>query len=123
MKRKKFPQVKRVGLIATTGTVRSKIYDKALETIDVEVISPPSELQDTVMEAIYRYVKTGHLEEGRKIIINIAKYLARKRAEMIISGCTEVSLVLKSEDLSIPVIDPLQILSEAAVATALGRSN
>lgn len=38
---------------------------------------------------------------------------------MIISRCTEASLVLKNVAVSIPIIDPLQILSKAAVATAL----
>lgn len=49
--RKKFPHVKRVGLIGTTGTVRAGIYDRALGKSRVEVICPPDNLQDRVMEA------------------------------------------------------------------------
>lgn len=119
--KKKFPNVRRVGLIATTGTVKTKIYDQALGRIDAKVISPPADLQDRVMEAIYD-VKAGRITEGRKIIVHVANHLAERGADMVICGCTEVSLVLKSGDLSIPIIDPLQILSEVAVATALGRT-
>jgi len=87
----------------------------------VKVISPLANLQDRVMEAIYDDIKAGRIMEGRKIIVNVANHLAERGSDMIICGCTEVSLVLKSGDLSIPIIDPLQILSEAAVATALGK--
>jgi len=118
---KRFPNVKKAGLIAATGTVKTKIYHHALGRIGVEVILPLEDLQDRVMEAIYDDIKAGHLMEGRKIIVNVANHLAQRESEMIICGCTEVSLVLKSGDLPIPIIDPLQILSEAAVATALER--
>lgn len=117
---KRFPNVRRMGLIATTGTVKTKIYDQALGRIGVKVTSPSADLQDVVMEAIYD-IKAGRIMKGRKTIVNVANHLAERGSEMIICGCTEVSLVLKSGDLPIPIIDPLQILSEAAVATALGR--
>jgi aspartate racemase len=116
---KEFPKVRKVGVIATTGTVKAKLYDRALERVGVEVIYP-SNLQNAVMEAIYNNIKCGRLKEGRKIIVNVAKCLTLRGSEMIISGCTEVSLVLKNAVLPVPIIDPLQILSEVAVTTALG---
>ena len=120
---KRFPNVRTVGLIATTGTVKTKIYDQALERIGVKVISPHADLQDRVMKAIYDDIKAGSIMESRKIIVNVANHLAERGSDMIICGCTEVSLVLKSGDLPIPIIDPLQILSETAVATALDYPN
>jgi aspartate racemase len=117
--KKRFPNVRKVGLIATTGTVKTKIYDQMLKRIGVKVIYPTTDLQDSVMKAIYNYIKAGHIMKGREIIVNAANHLAEKGSELIICGCTEVSLVLKSGDLSIPIIDPLQILAEAAVAKAL----
>lgn len=119
---KGFPKVKNVGIIATTGTVKTRIYDRALLRIGVEVIYPPADLQNTVMEAIYDNIKLGRIREGKKIIVDVVRYLAQNGSDMIISGCTEVSLVLKNVSLPIPLIDPLQILSEAAVATALGNA-
>ena len=40
---------------------------------------------------------------------------------MIVCGCTEVSLVLKDGDIAVPVVDPLQVLAEAAVKVGLGE--
>ena len=117
---KNFPGVKKAGLIATVGTIKSKIYDQALGRIGVRVIIPPESMEQDVMKAIYNHIKAGSLIEGKHIIVNVANQLIEMGAEAIICGCTEVSLVLKNGDLSVPVIDPLQILAETAVATALG---
>jgi len=117
---KDFPDVNKAGLIATVGTIKSKIYDQALGRIGVRVIIPPESMEQDVMKAIFNHIKAGSLIEGKHIIVNVANQLIEMGAEAIICGCTEVSLVLKSEDLSVPVIDPLQILAETAVATALG---
>lgn len=117
---KDFPSVNNAGLIATMGTIKNKTYDQALGRIGVRVIIPPESMEEDVMKAVYNYIKAGSLTEGKHIIVNVANQLIAMGAEAIICGCTEVSMVLKSGDLSIPVIDSLQILAETAVATALG---
>lgn len=120
--RERFPNVKKVGLIGTTGTVKARIYDQALEKDGVEVIYPSEGLQDQVMMAIYDNIKAGRPLEGKRIIVRVANHLIEEGAKIIICGCTEVSLVLKGEDVPVPIIDPLQILAEKAVAEALGGS-
>mgnify|MGYP003681902074 CR=1 FL=1 len=121
--KKAFPNVKKVGLIGTTGTVIVGIYDQALERTGVKVIYPPEELQDKVMEAIYGNIKAGRILKGKKIIGNVAAHLIQEGAEILICGCTEVSLVLKSKNIPVPVVDPLQILAKTAVAEALKNSD
>ena len=118
--KRRLPNARRVGLLATTGAVKTGIYERALAKVGVEVLVPEGELQDRVMEAIYGNIKAGNLEGGREIILEMAKHLVERGAEAIICGCTEVSLVLKQGDLPVPVVDPLQILAEQAVRYALG---
>lgn len=112
----KYPEVKRVGLQATDGTLASKLYHKAYEEYGLEVISP--EAQKDVMDAIYRDIKTGDLESGGKILKRVAEELIKDGSEAVICGCTEVSLVLHDGDLDVPVIDPMQVLAEEAVKLA-----
>jgi aspartate racemase len=119
MVRNQFSNIKKVGFIGTTGTIISGIYDQALQK---RVIYPSQKLQDKVMEAIYDKIKAGQINEGKDIIIEVATHLIMEGAEIIVCECTEVSLVLKSGDVPVPVIDPLQILAETAVAEALGKS-
>jgi aspartate racemase len=47
-----------------------------------------------------------------------AERLVAAGAEMIIAGCTEVSLVLSSDNSPFTVIDPLEIIARVAVARA-----
>lgn len=116
------PQVERAGLIATDGTVRSGIYHRSFEQRGIEIMVPPEELQSASMDAIYGHIKTGDLEEGREIVLKVANYLVDEGAQAVICGCTEISLVLEDGDIPVPVVDPLQVLADAAVETALGKA-
>ncbi|RLF89293.1 aspartate racemase [Thermococci archaeon] len=109
---------RKAGLIATTGTIVSRVYHKALERYGIEVILP--ENQEEVMRGIYEGVKAGNLKLGREILLNVAKELERKGADCIIAGCTEVSVVLRQEDLKARLVDPMDVIAEVAVKLALG---
>ncbi len=114
--RDSFPEVKKIGLLATTGTLKTKIYQSALSGI--KVIIPDSARQKRVMTAIYgrRGIKAGFTRGlPRKYILEEAIRLVEQGAELIILGCTEISLVLKQRDLPVPLIDPLQILAEVVI--------
>jgi len=118
--REKFPDVKKVGVIAMTGTVLAGMYNQALARKGIRVAYPSEEFQDKVMEAIYD-VKAGRIPESKKIVVKVTTHLIEKGVEIIIFGCTEIPLVLKSQEVSVPIVDPLQILAERAVAIALRR--
>jgi len=118
-KMQKDPEIRKVGLIATEGTVKSGIYDRSFSGFGLRVLTPSGGLQKDVTEAIYGHIKSGDLANGRKIVHSVARSLAAEGAQAVICGCTEVSLVIKDGDLPIPVVDPLQILAEAAVAEAV----
>lgn len=115
------PQLERTGLIATDGTVKSGIYHRCFEQRGIEIMVPSEELQRATMDAIYGYIKKGSLEGGRKIVLKVADGLVERGAQAVICGCTEISLVLKDGDIPVPVMDPLQVLAEVAVETALGK--
>jgi aspartate racemase len=115
------PQVERAGLIATDGTVMSGIYQRSFKQQGIEIMVPPEELQQASMDAIYGHIKKGDLDGGRKIVLKVANDLVERGTQAVICGCTEISLVLKDGDVPVPVIDPLQLLAEVAVETALGK--
>ena len=111
--------LKRVGLLATDGTVRGKVYHRALEKRGIELVVPDDEDQRLVMRAIYEGIKAGNVELGRRLLLAVARRL-EKRVEAIIAGCTEVSVALRPGDLSVPLIDPMDVIAEKAVKLALG---
>jgi aspartate racemase len=118
--RRRHPNVGKAGLLATDGTIASRLYHESYGDQGIEIVAPSGESQRDVMKAIYRHIKRGDLETGGKLLHRVAHELMDAGAEAVICGCTEVSLVLHDGDLTVPIVDPLQVLAEKAVELARG---
>ena len=115
------PVPKTIGLVATSGTVRSGIIARAFEAAGIAVIVPSAREQKRVMAAIYgkKGVKAGFTEgPAREAVLEIAAGLVRRGAQAIMAGCTEVPLVLRAADLSVPLVEPMAIAARAAIRRA-----
>ncbi len=118
------PVPESIGLIATTGTVRTGIVSSLFEAAGVRVILPSAGDQKRVMAAIYGKtgVKAGFIQgRPREAILDVARALVRRGAGAIMAGCTEVPLVLRASDLPVPLIEPMAIGARAAVKRAGAR--
>lgn len=117
------PQCLRVGLLASTPTLEFGIYEEAFRSHDqVSLILPPPDIQESkVMKAIYgaEGIKSGHKAGPHRLLIEAAHSLADQGAELIVAGCTEVSLLLNQQNSPLGVIDPLQVIARVAVEWAL----
>jgi len=119
--RREYSSVKRVGLLATSGTIVYHVYSDCLEKAGLEALMPtPEEQMSLVTRSIYPPdgVKAGKLENPRKWLAEIADRLAQRGAELIIMGCTEIPLAMHPEDVQVPVVDPTEILAKATVKAA-----
>jgi len=110
---------RRVGLLATDGTINTKLYQHSCQAYDINVIEPDLQMQKEVMEGIYS-IKGSDLEKGLLYLSTVANTLINRGAEAIIAGCTEIPLVLKSSQ-DICVIDPTEILAKTVIKTAIGK--
>lgn len=122
--RKMKPVPRMIGLIATTGTVRSGIVAGAFEAAGIEVIVPSARDQSRIMTAIYgkKGIKAGSTEgPPREALLKIAADLVRRGAQAILAGCTEVPLALQAADLPVPLVDPMTIGARAAIRRAGAR--
>ncbi|MBU0461204.1 MAG: amino acid racemase [Nanoarchaeota archaeon] len=120
--RKNYPSIKNVGLIATSGTVKTRIYHQELAKHGIKVISPNDVIQETVvMDAIYgtKGIKAGFHKLPRQKIERVGELLMARGADMIIAGCTEISLILKQRNVNYVVIDPMTLLAETSVEIAI----
>jgi len=114
----KYPKVRKAGLLASDGTIASRLYHDSYAAKGIEIIIPNAASQKDTMDAIYKYIKTGNLEKGEEILKRVSLELIDAGADTVLCGCTEVSIVLHDGDLSVPVVDPLQVLAEEAVKLA-----
>jgi aspartate racemase len=115
----KYPGIKRVGLLASKGTVGAGLYQKRLERFGIKVVLPSDLDQNSIMDVIYS-VKSGNLTVKEKAI-QVSSRLIRDGAELIIAGCTEIPLVLEKSDISVPLVDPAEILAKQAIVAAGGK--
>lgn len=117
--------IRQIGLIATTGTVRTGLFQRAFEKTGTTLVLPAPDIQKKyVMEAIYGEagVKAiGPSPRTKELIIEASQSLIDRGAQAILAGCTEIPLVLKEGDLPVPVIDPQTILARAAIRRARGE--
>ncbi len=118
---------RRVGLLATTGTVQSGVYAQAAEQAGVALIVPDAPHQARVMEAIYgpRGVKAGYTDGAcREDLLAALRHLAERGAQVAILGCTELPLILPQDENfaiaghAISLLDPTMLLAEACVRHA-----
>jgi aspartate racemase len=117
------PNAKTVGLLATTGTVRSRIYADIFGAAGVRVITPPDEEQARIHAGIFDYVKVGNTgPEPHALFEAAGARLIEAGAESVILGCTEIPLAFDEGAVGYPTLNPTRILAQAAVTWALGKN-
>ncbi|QFU00342.1 Aspartate racemase [Halomonas sp. THAF5a] len=113
----------RVGLLATSGTVESRVYHEVVTAAGHELLAPDAEYQARVMEAIYGGlgVKAGHVVGACSEHLQAAiEHLLARGAEVIILGCTELPLIEldPARFQGVALLDPSEILARRCVALA-----
>ncbi len=115
--------ITRVGLLATSGTIQTCLYDQYLTKQGVKLFKPDNFHQESVMKLIYGAcgIKAGFLtENNRDELFTCTKHLLEQGAEAIILGCTELALILDQHNTPDYFIDPLLLLAKASVKKAKG---
>jgi aspartate racemase len=113
--------LKRFGLLATDGTIQSRLFQDLFNNNGMEVVIPKENDQRVLMKALYQEkgIKGGYKRHPKKMIRKVLKELLQYyQPEGIIAGCTEIPLVLKQVDMDVPFIEPLRILAEESIRKA-----
>lgn len=112
----KYPDAKKVGLLATTGTIESGLYNKELEAKGYEVLTPTdSILTNMVMKAVYGIKAKSDPQLNENLLAIAGQYLADIGAEVIVLGCTEIPLAYNPERVDLPVVNATRVLAERAI--------
>lgn len=113
--------IRTVGLLGTRFTMQGDFYKRRLaDKFGLKVYTPVAADQDIVHEIIYNELVVGKIlptsrDAYQKIILN----LAEQGTEGIILGCTEIGLLVKQSDCSLPLFDTTLLHAQAAVQYAL----
>ena len=106
----------KIGLLATEGTLKTKIYDKLFKKNFI-IIKPTQNLQIQAVNKTIKYVKMGNIKLAEKSIRPAINYLLKMKCKKIILGCTELPIAIfafksfKKIKLSKTFLDPNLILA------------
>lgn len=114
-------KLKKVGLLGTKFTMEQEFYkNRLIEKHNIDVVVPNDDDRDLVHKIIYNELCLGNIKDSSKQeYIRIINNLIQQGAEGVILGCTEIPLLIKQDDVPIPVFDTTTIHAEMAVMEAI----
>lgn len=117
-----------IGLLATSGTIASRVYHRAAEHFGVDLVCPDPDYQLKVMASIYgeKGVKAG-FTNGKCVedVTAAIENLVDQAVSIVLLGCTELPLMFPNQEVIIvganklSLIDPTMILAKKCISLAL----
>ena len=114
--------IKKIGLLGTQFTMEEGFYAQRLASkFGLQVLTPSLEERIAIDRIIYQELCVGTINpESKKILKNTILSMEQSGAEGVLLACTELGIIIKSEDVSITMLDTTVIHVEMAVSLALG---
>ena len=111
--------IRRVGLLGTKYTMTQGFYKERLTDRGIEVLIPNDADIEAINTVIFEELCVGTINEAsRKNLQGMIEKLKEKGAEGVILGCTELGLLIRQSDASIPVFDTTVIHAKRAAQIA-----
>lgn len=110
----------KAALLATKFTMEATFFKEILLKQGIEVMIPDAGERQYIHQTIFEELDRGLVLEATKVrYLAIIQNLIAKGAEAVILGCTELPLLIKPEDCTIPVLDTMLIHAKAAARFSL----
>ena len=112
--------IKTVGLLGTRYTMEQDFYKSRIEAQGIRVLVPKETDRVTVNTVIFEELCCGQIiDKSRARYIEIIEELIEQGAEGVILGCTEIGLLVKPEDSTVPLFNTTLIHAIGSVNYAL----
>lgn len=106
---------KKLGILATTGNIKTNLYQNMCKKYDMEYLTLDENRQSQVMEIIYDDIKSGKPADMEKFN-SIVNYLKENDCDGVILGCTELSILKNDNELDGHFyIDSLEVLARETI--------
>ena len=112
---------RKVGILGTAATLKMRLYQNHLGALGWETIEPSDADMESLVAPAIALVKSNRLRESFAPVAQAIETLARRGAQAVVLGCTELPLAVQSgpvESLSVPLVDTIDALALAAIAWA-----
>lgn len=113
------PDAKKVGLLATEGTVTAGLYDHYITAAGYEEIKPTPEILAATEDLIYHDIKEAGHSDGAKFHELVRRMVEEQGADVVILGCTELSFAQEMDpETTYPVADSQSIIVDRTLERA-----
>ncbi len=110
----------RVGLLGTSFTMEEDFYRERLQNQGIEVLVPEKAQRLEINRIIFAELCCGKVkEESRQTYLRAVADFAGQSVQSVILGCTEIGILLKADQSSLPLIDTTHIHVESAIRQML----
>lgn len=113
---------RKVALLGTKATMEFGFFQKHFSGSGIETLVPGPPQRERLDRIIWEELSHGVVTpESRLAAGTMIADLERQGAEAVILGCTELGLLIGSNDAPLPLYDSLEIHADAILNFALGR--
>jgi len=110
----------KIGLLGTKFTMNDEQYSRIMKKNNIDLLVPGTEDQDEMHRIIFEELVRGIISEtSKKEVLRMIGHLSASGAEGIILGCTEIPLLIKQKDTTLPLFDTTSIHALAAADWAV----
>ena len=108
-----------VGLLGTADTMNGSFYPDTLDKHRITTLVPEPEDRERISRVIYDELALGEIRpESRKEYLRVISGLQERGARGILLACTEIPLLVRQDDVSLPLIDTMEIHADKALRMA-----
>lgn len=107
--------VEKIGLLATTTTIKQKLYEREFKKYGKKLILPDKNSQNKIVKIIKNIIAGRKLVDDKIKLKKIIRNLKIKGAAAVILGCTDLPIIIEKDNFDVDIFDCNEIIAEAAV--------
>lgn len=113
-----YPNAKKIGILATEGTIEGHVYQKELTKAGLIPVIPPLHIQRAVNTLIFGQVKQGKTVDYH-LYLDVLEHMYKMGCDTVILGCTELSVIENgASQHGFRVVDSQSVLVETTIIRA-----
>ena len=117
---REYPKAKRVGLLATHGTIADHVYENEIKNAGYEFVGPNEDIQNRTDELIYTDIKEQDYVDATLYRDLVTEMVEERNCDVVILGCTELSLAQERKPITdLPIVDGQSILVDKTLELGL----
>ena len=96
------------------------VYPDELRNFRIEREIPDQAERERINDIIFKELVNGLFPEASRLYLNeVTEKLKARGCDAVVLGCTEIPLIVRSEDCPLPTLDSTRLLARAALKKAL----